>query len=65
MFMYVYIICIGVHSGRADSHLLQVIHWLGISTPYNPKSKDHNYQIKGTAGCIFKIKHVFMDKNLT
>ena len=34
------------HSRRADSHLLQVIHWLGISASNNHTSKDPIYPFK-------------------
>lgn len=32
---------------KADRQLLQVVHWLGISTSYNSPSKDPNYPFKG------------------
>ena len=38
------------HRGRADSHLLQVTHWLEISTSYNPTSEDPKYH--------FNIEHI-------
>lgn len=36
------------HRERADSHLLQVKHWQGISTSHNLTSEDPDYHFKGS-----------------